>query len=116
MYGEPKRVGAPSRLVPARINSALLEEQARFMFGIAPQLSKQVLSEYKVEEEAKGGRPEAAMPGFTTMFWRRLMATSMAAANLSEWAVLAELALVMVPGSVEAERMSSTIRTGDEIG
>ena len=109
VYGEPKRVGAPSRLVPARINSALLEEQARFMFGIAPQLSKQVLSEYKVEEEAKGGRPEAAMPGFTTMFWRRLMNTQAGIDHLSEWAVLAELALVMVPGSVEAERMFSTM-------
>ena len=109
VYGEPKRVGAPSRLVPARINSALLEEQARFMFGIAPQLSKQVLSEYKVEEEAKGGRPEAAMPGFTTMFWRRLMNTQAGLDHLSEWAVLAELALVMVPGSVEAERMFSTM-------
>ena len=30
-------------------------------------------------------------------------------AHLSEWAVLAELALVMVPGSVEAERMFSTM-------
>ena len=107
VYGEPKRVGAPSRLVPARINSALLEEQARFMFGIAPQLSKQVLSEYKVEEEAKGGRPEAAMPGFTTMFWSRLMNTQAGLDHLSEWAVLAELALVMVPGSVEAERACS---------
>ena len=29
--------------------------------------------------------------------------------NLSEWGVLAELALVMVPGSVEAERMFSTM-------
>ena len=54
------------------------------MFGIAPQLSKQVLSEYKVEEEAKGGRPEAAMPGFTTMFWRRLMNTQAGLDHLSE--------------------------------
>ena len=30
-------------------------------------------------------------------------------AHLSEWAVLAELALVMVLGSVEAERMFSTM-------
>ena len=29
--------------------------------------------------------------------------------QLSEWAVLAEVALVMVPGSVEAERMFSTM-------
>ena len=29
--------------------------------------------------------------------------------NLSEWGVLAELALVMVPGSVEAERIFSTM-------
>ena len=29
--------------------------------------------------------------------------------NLSEWPVLAELALVMVPGSVEAEQMLSTM-------
>ena len=71
--------------------------------------AQQVLSEYKVEEEAKGGRPEAAMPGFTTMFWRRLMNTQPGLDHLSEWAVLAELALVMVPGSVEAERMFSTM-------
>ena len=61
------------------------------------------------DEASQGGRPDPSMPGFTTMFWHRLMAMSMAAANLSEWAVLAELALVMVPGSVEAERMFSTL-------
>ena len=45
------------------------------------------------------------MPGFTTMFWRRLMNTPAGLSHLSEWSVLAELALVMVPGLVEAERM-----------
>ena len=49
------------------------------------------------------------MPGFTTMFWRRLMVTPTATMNMSECGVLAELALVMVPGSVEAERMFSTM-------
>ena len=49
------------------------------------------------------------MPGFTNMFWRRLMNTQAGLDHLSEWAVLAELALVMVPGSVEAERMFSTM-------
>ena len=57
------------------------------------------------DEASQGGRPDPSMPGFTTMFWHRLMAMSMAAANLSEWAVLAELALVMAPGSVEVEGM-----------
>ena len=38
-----------------------------------------------------------------------MMATPTGATNLSQWAVLAELALVMVPGSVEAERMFSTM-------
>ena len=37
------------------------------------------------------------------------MATPTATVNLSEWGGLAELALVMVPGSVEAERMFSTM-------
>ena len=55
VYGEPKMVGSPSRLVPARVNIVLLEEQARFMYGIAPQLSKQVLSEFKAEEVAREG-------------------------------------------------------------
>ena len=116
VYGEPKMVGSPSRLVSARVNIVLLEEQARFMFGIAPQLSKQVLSEYKAEEVAKGGHPEASMPGFTTMFWRRLMNTPAGLSHLSEWSVLAELALVMVPGSVEAERMFSTMSSRTRCG
>ena len=45
-------------------------------------------------------------------YYRRTVAGWLAGwmdANLSEWAVLAELALVMVPGSVEAERMFSTL-------
>ena len=82
---------------------------------LAPQLSKQVHAEYLEEEAIKlassmeGGRPDPSMPGFTTVFWRRLMAAPTGATHLSQWAVLAELALVMVPGSVEAERMFSTM-------
>ena len=65
--------------------------------------------QYLEERAEKEGRVDPSMPGFTTMFWRRLMATPTATMNLSEWGVLAELALVMVPGSVEAERMFSTM-------
>ena len=94
LYGAPKRVGVPPRVVPAALDA---EE-------LAPQLSMQVHAEYLEEEAIK-----LAMPGFTIMFWRRLMATPTGATNLSQWAVLAELALVMVPDSVEAERMFSTM-------
>ena len=109
LYGVPKGVGDPPRLVPAVLDAKELQRQARFMWELAPRVCKLVHKEYMADEATQGGRPDPSMPGFTTMFWRRLMATSMAAANLSEWAVLAELALVMVPGSVEAERMFSTL-------
>ena len=37
--------------------------------------SLQVHKQYLEEEAEKGGRLDPSMPGFATMFWRRLMAT-----------------------------------------
>ena len=110
LYGVPKRVGDPSRMVPAVLDAKELVRQTRFMWELAPQVSKQVHKQYLEEQAEKEGRVDPSMPGFTTMFWRRLiMATPTATMNLSEWGVLAVLALVIVPGSVEAERMFSTM-------
>ena len=80
LYGAPKRVGVPPRVVPAALDAEELEllRQALFMWELAPQLSKQVHAEYLEEEAIK-----LAMPGFTIMFWRRLMATPTGATNLS---------------------------------
>ena len=88
LYGAPKRVGVPPRVMPAALDAEELLRQARFMWELAPQLSKQVHAEYLEEEAIKlassmeGGRPDPSMPGFTTMFWRRLMATPTGATNL----------------------------------
>ena len=46
-------------------------------------------AEYLEEQAEKEGRVDPSMPGFTTMFWRRLMAAPTATMNLSEWGVLA---------------------------
>ena len=70
-------------VVPAALDAEELRRQARFMWELAPQLSKQVHAEHLEEEATKlasskeGGHPDPSMPGFTTMFWRRLMATPM---------------------------------------
>jgi hypothetical protein len=61
--------------------------------------------------EACTSASAAAAPhiGLTTDLWRRLTVSSYSKSRLSEFAKLAELVLVMVPGSVEEERTFSTM-------
>ena len=61
-----------------------LVRQTRFMWEVSKQVYKQYLEEQAEKEE----RVDPSMPGFTTLFWRRLMATPTATMNLSEWGVL----------------------------
>ena len=93
----PRGPGRPPKQHPQQGETAAHEEAEE----------EEQHKQYLGEQAEKEGRVDPSMPGFTTTFWRRLMATPIATMNLSEWGVLAELALVMVPGSVEAERMFS---------
>ena len=70
------------------------------------------------QKTGQQGRPTRTAVAVTTQCLKetkdavKLAVTSAAESvyqQLSEWAVLAEVALVMVPGSVEAERMFSTM-------
>ena len=90
-------------MVPAVLDAKELVRQTCLMWEGGRH--KQVHKQHLEEQAEKKGCVDPSMPGFTTM----LMATPTATMNLSEWGVLAELALVMVPGSVEAERMFSTM-------
>jgi hypothetical protein len=67
---------------------------------------------WAVAQELKG-KSDEQLPLFerelcpTTRFWRRMQRNAYAWERASEWAKLGELALVLVPGSVEEERLFS---------
>ncbi|KAJ9533015.1 hypothetical protein QJQ45_018108 [Haematococcus lacustris] len=62
-------------------------------------------AEHRVELSSAAADPAKE----TTKLWRYLAGQPITKADISEYIKLAELALVMTPGSVEEERMSSAM-------
>ena len=86
---------ADGRKVPALLDAKLLREQSSFFAQIAASASKAAMS-------GAGAAP-------VTLFWRDLSTPGYIADRTSEFRKAAELALVLVPGSVDEERTFSAM-------
>ena len=118
-----------SKAIKPKLSDAEMQQQLpefrKLAVPIAVQLMQVVKQEKKAEakyhkleaKRKKAGRkrprtglpwPQEALPTITR-FWRMLEERESAFPLISEWAAAAELVIVMVPGSVEEERLFSVM-------
>ncbi|KAJ9530549.1 hypothetical protein QJQ45_012511 [Haematococcus lacustris] len=86
-------------LADGQLAPALLDQQSAFVEVMRCQ------AEHRVELSSAAANPTKE----TTKLWRYLAGQPITKADILEYIKLAELALVMIPGSVEEERMFSTM-------
>ena len=98
--------GAPT---PSPLNSKSLRAQSLSFKVWARRISKELYEMLEEEREGTAIPGLIAEVGLATRFWRMLAAQQGFRDNCSEWVRLGELAVVIVPGSVEDERIFSAM-------